>query len=85
MDKPRHADARAVLSNDAYKYAIAKIGEALENYVKTCKPEDREMAQRVVIAKQIFYGLQREIEKILETPEHKPALREVKKTSVFRR
>lgn len=85
MDKPRHADAQAMLSNPAYHWALEKIGNSLEGQLKSCRPDDKEMAQRVVLAKQIFYGIQREIEKLLDNPEHKPIIREVKKKSVFNR
>ena len=84
-DKLRSTDANNVLSNPAYKKAMEKIERNLEEKVKSCPPNDPKMAQSVVLAKQIFYGIQRELVRIMNDVEREPNLKEVSKTSVFKR
>jgi len=84
-DKLRNTDANNVLSNPAYKKAMEKIERNLEEKLKGCAPNDPKMAQSVVLAKQIFYGIQRELVRIMNDVEREPNLKEIKKTSVFKR
>lgn len=81
----RSTDANNVLSNHAYKKAVEKIDKHLENQIRSCNPDDKDMAQRVVLAKQIFHGLQRELVRIMEDGEREPVIKEINKTSVFKR
>lgn len=59
-------DARALLDNKLFRSAFDGVAEHLENVALTCNPDDKEKAQRVVIAKQILAGIKREIVRVIE-------------------
>ena len=81
-------DARQVLNSPAYKAAFARMSEALEGKALACDPDNKEQAQRVVIAKQILAGIHRELNKMVEfgqMAEIKLTEIEKRRKSVFRR
>jgi len=59
-------EARQLLENKHFKEAFEAVGEYLENKALSCDPDNKEQAQRVVIAKQIFVSIRREIERKLD-------------------
>jgi hypothetical protein len=59
-------DARQLLENKLFKMAFEHMANSLEAQALTCNPDDKDKAQRVVIAKQILVGIRREIERIVE-------------------
>ena len=63
------ADAAATLRSPTVKLAFSRLGEYLDNQILSCKPDDKDQAQRVVLAKQILAGLKREFERIVEEGE----------------
>lgn len=85
LSKYLPTDAKHVLDNQAYRLAWEKINTKLDRLMANVDPTDKDAAQRVVIAKQIQWGLKRELEKIMETPEKPVKLKEVKKERIFRR
>lgn len=59
-------DARQVLDSPAYKAAFVRMSEVLEGKALACDPDNKEQAQRVVMAKQILAGIHRELNKLVE-------------------
>lgn len=86
-EKIRAADARALLDNQLFKEAFAKVGEHIESQALTCDPDNKERAQRIVMAKQLLAGVRREVERVVEDGEFAEIkMAEIeKKRSIFRR
>ena len=82
-------DARALLNNGIFKSALARMDEHLEAQAITCDPDNKEKAQRVIIAKQLMKGIIREIESLISDGEiakvQLSELEQKKKFAVFRR
>lgn len=64
--KFKSQDAKALLDNEMFKAAFAAMSEYLEAKTLSCDPDNKEITQRVVLAKQILAGIKREIERIVE-------------------
>ena len=80
------ADAAAVLRNPVVKMAFQRLGEYLDTQILACKPDDKDQAQRVVLAKQIMIGLKREFERLVEEGEvAEIRLNELEQKNRFRR
>lgn len=82
------SDARQVLENKAYKLAYDRLSQHLDSKILACNPDDKEQAHRVVLAKQIFSGLKRELERMIQDGQvSEIQLNEIekRKKSVFRR
>lgn len=60
------ADAKALLDNKLLKEAFKQVGDYLDAQALGCDPDNATKAQRIVIAKQILYGIKREIERVVE-------------------
>lgn len=60
------ADAKALLENKLLQDAFRQVGEYLDSQALSCDPDNASKAQRIVIAKQILYGIKREIERVVE-------------------
>jgi hypothetical protein len=65
-DQFRAADAKALLDNKLFKGAFEAVAGYLEAKALTCDPDNREMAQRVVISKQLLAAIKREIQRHVE-------------------
>lgn len=65
-EKFRAADARALLDNKLFKEAFSAVESYLEAKALTCDPDNREMAQRVILSKQILAAVRREIQRHVE-------------------
>lgn len=63
--KFRAEDARHLLDNKLFKEAFAAVGAYLEQRALGCDPDNKEMAQRIVLSKQILAGVKREIERVI--------------------
>lgn len=59
-------DAKQLLENKLFKMAFENMSNSLDAQALACNPDDKDKAQRVVIAKQILAGIRREIERIVE-------------------
>lgn len=62
-------EARQLLENRAYKAAVAKVGEYLEQQALGCDPDNQAKAQRIILAKQLLSAIQREIARAIEDGE----------------
>lgn len=93
MDELEHArikgnDAQALLNNSLLRAAFDAVDAKLESYILTCDPDDKDRAQRVVLGKQIFKGIRREIERIVEdgqVADFQISELEKQKKSIFKR
>jgi hypothetical protein len=65
-DQFRAADAKALLGNTLLKGAFEAVAGYLEAKALTCDPDNKEMAQRVVISKQLLAAIKREIQRHVE-------------------
>lgn len=61
------SEAQALLNNEMFKGAFQAVGEYIEAKAMSCDPDNKEMAQRVILSKQILAGIKREIERQVET------------------
>jgi hypothetical protein len=65
----RGEDAKALLSNTLLRGAFDAVGEHLEAQALSCDPDNKDKAARIVIAKQILAGIEREIKRVIEDGE----------------
>ena len=65
-DKFRAADAKALLENPLLKGAFSAVGDYVEAKALTCDPDNKEMAQRVILTKQILAAVKREIQRHID-------------------
>lgn len=65
-DRFRAADAKAALENPYWKSAFVAVSDYLEAKALTCDPDNKEMAQRVILSKQILAAVRREIQRHVE-------------------
>lgn len=54
-------EAQQLLNNRHFREAFGAVDAALESHVNSCNMDDKDKAQRVVIAKQLMVALRREI------------------------
>jgi hypothetical protein len=59
----RAAEAAQLLDNRHFKEAFAAVAETLEQQALACDPDDKNMAQRIIIAKKLLGGLRQAIER----------------------
>ena len=83
----RGNQARDLLDNPLLKDAFEAVDRYLDNQALACNPDDRDQAQRVILSKQIFQALRREIVRIVEDGQIATVrLREVeRKRGLFKR
>lgn len=62
----RAADAKALLDNKLFKEAFSAVSEYLEAKALACEPDNKDMAQRVILSKQILAAIKREIQRHVE-------------------
>lgn len=62
----RAADAKAILDNELFKGAFAKVGAHIESQAISCDPDNAERARRIILAKQILSSIQREFIRMIE-------------------
>ncbi|HEU4636890.1 MAG TPA: hypothetical protein VFS41_11965 [Edaphobacter sp.] len=62
-------EAKQLLQNKHFKEAISAVEGHLVEQAKHCDPDNKEKAQRVVIAMQIMEGIKREIVRKIEDGE----------------
>ncbi len=60
------ADAKALLDNPLFKSAFGAVADYLEAKALTCEPDNKDMAQRVILSKQILAALKREIQRVVD-------------------
>lgn len=68
---PEHAqfraeDAKQLLSNPLLREAFEAVSSYLEAQALGCDPDNRDKAQRVILGKQIFAAIKREIQRHIE-------------------
>lgn len=59
----RAAEAEQLLQNRHFKDAFASVAETLEQQALACDPDNKDMAQRIIIAKKLLGGLRQAIER----------------------
>lgn len=62
----RVVKAREILENPEFKAALNRVGEKIESQVLQCDPNNKDHTQRIVIAKQILAGIERELCRVIE-------------------
>ena len=60
-------DAKHLLENKLFKGAFEAVAGFIEQKSLSCDPDNKEMAQRIIISKQLLAGIKREIERQIET------------------
>ncbi len=65
----RATDARNLLDNPVFKGAMIKVGQAIDLKLMSIDPDDRDKCTRVVLAKQILKGIEREIHRYIQDGE----------------
>lgn len=81
-------EALHVLDSRAYKQAFQRLDEHLEAKALSCDPDNKDQAQRVVLAKQILSGIKRELDRMItdgQVAEIQLNELEKRRKSVFRR
>lgn len=59
-------DARQVLANKAFKQAFSRLSDHLEMKVLSANPDNAAETQRVVLAKQLLKGIERELTRMIQ-------------------
>ena len=59
-------DAKQLIENPMLVSAFESVGSYLESQALGCDPDNKDKAQRIVIAKQLLAGVKREIERVIE-------------------
>jgi len=59
-------DAKALLENPLFKDAFLAVAEYLDAKALACDPDNKDMAQRIILSKQLLQGIKREIERKVE-------------------
>jgi hypothetical protein len=59
-------DAKHLLDNKLFKGAFNAVADLLDDKALTCDPDNKEMAQRIIISKQLLAGIRREIERYID-------------------
>ena len=62
-------DARQLLENKLLQASFAMVGEYLDRVALSCDPDNKDQAQRIILTKQLFASLRREIERCIEDGE----------------
>lgn len=62
----RGADAQALLNNKLFKEAFEAVDGYIEAQALSCKPDDKDMAQRLILSKQLLRAIEREIRRQVE-------------------
>lgn len=81
-------EAKHVLDSRAFKQAFTRMAEMLEARALSCDVDNKDQTQRVVLAKQILSGIERELKRLVAEGESAQIqLNEIEKRrkSVFRR
>ena len=81
-------EGKRIIDSEPFKKAMSRLDDHLDMQLFSCDPDNKEKAQRVVLAKQIFKGIHREFERLLQEGEvAKIQLDELnaKKVTEFRR
>jgi hypothetical protein len=60
------ADAKALLDNKLFRDAFSAVSDYLEAKALTCDPDNKDMAQRVILSKQVLAAVKREIQRHIE-------------------
>jgi hypothetical protein len=59
----RAAEAAQLLDNRHFKEAFASVAEQLEQQALACDPDNKDMAQRIIIAKKLLASVKSAIER----------------------
>ena len=62
----RAADAKQLLENPMLRDAFEAMASYIEQKAVGCDPDNKEMAQRIILSKQLLAGIKREIERHIE-------------------
>lgn len=61
----RANEAKHVLEHPLFVEAFEAVGGYLESRALSCEPDNKDMAQRVILAKQILVSIRREFERVI--------------------
>jgi len=61
--------AKELLDNPLLQAALGRVGYYIEQQAAACDPDNKDMAQRVIISKQIYLAIRREFERAVEDGE----------------
>lgn len=67
QDRIAGEDAKQLLNNKLLKDAFRLVGEYIDQKALSCDPDNKDIAQRIILSKQILMGIKREIERLVET------------------
>ncbi|PWB81566.1 MAG: hypothetical protein C3F08_01570 [Candidatus Methylomirabilota bacterium] len=59
-------DARRLLDDPMLKDAFSAVSSYLDQRALSCDPDNKEMAQRIILSKQLLAGVRREIYRYVE-------------------
>lgn len=59
-------EAKALLENPLFKAAFERVGWYVDAKALACDPDNKEMAQRIILSKQLLAAVRREVERIVE-------------------
>lgn len=62
----RGEQAKQLLENTILREAFEKVGDSIEKQAATCDPDNAEKARRIIIAKQLLAGVEREIYRVVQ-------------------
>lgn len=62
-------EGKRIIESGPYLAATERMTAHLEAQLLSCNPDDKEKTQRVVLAKQIFKGIQREFARLIQDGE----------------
>ena len=65
-DQIRARDAESLLKNPVYTDAIKKLGDSLDNKILAMDVDNKDQCARVVLAKQLLKGIEREIARFID-------------------
>lgn len=60
------ADGKQLLENPLFQAAFKGVGEYIDAQALGCDPDNKDRAQRIIVAKQILAAIKREIERVVE-------------------
>lgn len=66
QEQIRSSDAKALLANPVFKAAMNQLEASLEAQALSTDPDNKDKCARIVIAKQLLKGIEREIGRFIE-------------------
>ena len=77
MSKFLAEDANQVLNNNAFKQSLERVEAHIDAKILACNPDNRDAAQRAIIAKQVTKGVIRELQRLIADAEAEAMIEEL--------